>query len=100
MFKDRCSPLWTVFTPQKVDHISGIIVIDSLLYLDVSVLRDLQAVPTIVFALLAGAWSDRYGRLFVILIPLASFIIRDVVFIVISLFEVVLLVESTLTTST
>ena len=63
------------------------------------VLCDLQAVPTIVFALLAGAWSDRYGRLFVILIPLASFIIRDVVFIVISLFEVVLLVESTFTTS-
>ena len=50
----------------------------------------LQAVPTIVFALLAGAWSDRYGRLFVVLIPLASFIIRDIVFIVISLFEVIL----------
>merc|ERR1712241_120863 len=47
----------------------------------------IQAVPTIVFALLAGAWSDRYGRLFVVLIPLASFIVRDIVFIIISLFE-------------
>ena len=55
-------------------------------------LCDLQAVPTIVFALLAGAWSDRYGRLFVVLIPLASFIVRDIVFIVISLFEVMLIV--------
>ena len=57
-------------------------------------LCDLQAVPTIVFALLAGAWSDRYGRLFVVLIPLASFIVRDIVFIVISLFEVMLMTDA------
>ena len=38
-------------------------------------------------ALLAGAWSDRHGRMFLILLPLSGFIVRDIIFIIISLIE-------------
>ncbi len=42
----------------------------------------LQAVPSVLFALFAGPWSDTNGRKFIILFSLFGFAINNVVFLI------------------
>jgi MFS family permease len=44
----------------------------------------LQAIPTILVALLIGPWSDRFGRTLPVIMPLVGFILFYIVFIIIS----------------
>jgi len=39
----------------------------------------LQAIPAILFALFAGAWSDVYGRRFLIILPLLGFLLLNMI---------------------
>ena len=48
----------------------------------------LQAIPAIIFALFAGAWSDMYGRRFLIVLPLIGLIVLNIVFMIFAYIEV------------
>ena len=42
--------------------------------------RILQAVPSVIFSLFAGPWSDIYGRKFLIIVSLSGFFFNNAVF--------------------
>ncbi|TRY78552.1 hypothetical protein TCAL_07739 [Tigriopus californicus] len=49
----------------------------------------IKALPCIVLAMLAGPWSDRFGRKLLIALPLIGFVIADAVFVTLASIETV-----------
>ena len=71
-------PLWVKYSVLKIQFLHLMVFPGA----SASLPRSMQALPAVVYALLAGSWSDSHGRKALIIFSSLGYVINNLVFIV------------------